>query len=84
MQKTRLKDLREDNDLLQKDIAKILNMKQQQYSRYETDENEITVTLLKQLAEFYGTSTDYILKLTNEKRPYPKEGILNEKKALYI
>ena len=72
MQKTRLKDLREDRDLLQKDIAKILNMKQQQYSRYETDENEITVTLLKQLANFYETSTDYILRLTDEKRPYPK------------
>ncbi|MCI8620933.1 MAG: helix-turn-helix transcriptional regulator [Clostridia bacterium] len=73
MQKTRLKDLREDKDLLQKDIAQILNMKQQQYSRYETDENEITVTLLKQLAEFYNTSTDYILRLTDEKKPYPKE-----------
>lgn len=72
MQKTRLKDLREDKDLLQKDIAKILNMKQQQYSRYETDENEITVSLLKQLAKFYNTSTDYILKLTDEKKPYPE------------
>jgi len=72
MRKTRLKDLREDKELLQKDIAEILNMKQQQYSRYETDENEITVTLLKKLAEFYGTSTDYILRLTNEKKPYPK------------
>lgn len=72
MQKTRLKDLREDKDLLQKDIAKILNMKQQQYSRYETDENEITVSLLKELAKFYNTSTDYILKLTDEKKPYPE------------
>lgn len=72
MQKTRLKDLREDKELLQKDIAKILNMKQQQYSRYETDENEITVTLLKKLAKFYNTSTDYILRLTNKKEPYPR------------
>lgn len=72
LKKTRLKDLREDKDLLQKDVAEFLNMKQQQYSRYETDENEITVTLLKQLAIFYDTSTDYILKLTNEKKPYPK------------
>ena len=78
MQKTRLKDLREDRDLLQKDIAKVLNMKQQQYSRYETDENEITVSLLKRLAEFYNTSTDYILRLTDEKKPYP------EKKKLTI
>ena len=73
MQKTRLKDLREDKDLLQKDIAKFLNMKQQQYSRYETDENEITVSLLKRLAEFYNTSTDYRLRLTDEKKPYPKK-----------
>ncbi len=73
MQTTRLRDLREDKDLLQKDIAKFLNMKQQQYSRYETGENEITVTLLKKLATFYNTSTDYFLRLTYKKEPYPKE-----------
>lgn len=72
MSNTRLKDLREDKDLYQKDIAKILNIKQQQYSRYETDETEISVTLLKILANFYKTSTDYILKLTNERKPYPR------------
>ena len=73
MNKTRLRDLREDKDLYQKDIAKILNIKQQQYSRYENDENEISVTLLKQLAIFYETSTDYILKLTDENKPYPRK-----------
>lgn len=72
MSNTRLKDLREDKDLYQKDIAKILNIKQQQYSRYETDETEISVTLLKILANFYKTSTDYILKLTNERKPYTR------------
>ena len=72
MNKTRLKDLREDKDLYQKDIAKILNIKQQQYSRYETDETEISVTLLKELANFYKTSTDYILRLTDEIKPYPR------------
>ena len=72
MNKTRLKDLREDKDLYQKEIAKILNINQQQYSRYETDETEISVTLLKELAKFYKTSTDYILRLTNEKKPYPR------------
>lgn len=77
MYKTRLRDLREDKDLYQKDIAKFLNMKQQQYSRYETDENEISVTLLKQLANFYNTSTDYILKLTDEIKPYPKSKKVN-------
>ena len=72
MLKTRLKDLREDKDMYQKDVAKILNIKQQQYSRYETDETEISVTLLKELAKFYKTSTDYILRLTDEEKPYPR------------
>ena len=73
MNKTRLRDLREDKDLYQKDIAKILNIKHHQSSRYENDENEISVTLLKQLAIFYETSTDYILKLTDENKPYPRK-----------
>lgn len=77
MHKTRLKDLREDKDLYQKDIAKFLNIKQQQYSRYETDVNEISVTLLKELAIFYNTSTDYILRLTEESKPYPRNKKVN-------
>lgn len=77
MEKTRLRDLREDRDLYQRDIAKFLNIKQQQYSRYETDENEISVTLLKQLALFYDTSTDYILRLTGESKPYPRTKKVN-------
>lgn len=77
MHKTRLKDLREDRDLCQKDIAEILNIKQQQYSRYETDINEISVTLLKELAIFYNTSTDYILRLTEEPKPYPRNKKVN-------
>ena len=72
MNKTRLKDLREDKDLRQKDIANILNIKQQQYSRYETDETEISITLLKELANLYKTSIDYIVKLTDEQKPYPR------------
>ena len=72
MEKTRLRELREDKDLLQKDIAKVLNMTQQQYSRYETEENEISITLVKILAEYYNTSIDYIVKLTNIKKPYPR------------
>ena len=77
MHKTRLKDLREDRDLYRKDIAEILNIKQQQYSRYETDINEISVTLLKELAIFYNTSTDYILRLTEEPKPYPRNKKVN-------
>lgn len=73
MKNTRLKELREDRDLLQKDIANFLKMTQQQYSRYETEENEISLTLLKELAKFYNTSIDYIVKLTDEIKPYSRK-----------
>ncbi len=63
----RLKDLREDNDLLQKDIAKILNMSQTGYSKYETETNDIPTSILIKLAYFYETSIDYILGITNDK-----------------
>ncbi len=69
---TRIRDLREDKDLTQNDIAKILNMSQRGYSHYENGKN-IPNELLKKLALFYNTSTDYILGLTNIKKPYPKE-----------
>lgn len=68
----RLKDLREDKDLLQKDIAKILNTTQQHYSRYELGIIEIPLRHLNILAEFYNTSIDYIVGRTNIKEPYPK------------
>ncbi len=74
--KTRLKELREDKDLLQKDLAKILNMSQRGYSHYENDVN-IPNDILVKLAQFYKTSTDYILYLTDERKPYPKS-ILKE------
>ncbi len=64
----RLKDLREDHDLTQKYIAEILNMKQQQYSRYENGEYELPLSCLIKLAKFYNVSTDYILNLSNTKR----------------
>lgn len=63
----RLKDLREDNDLTQKYIAEYLNMKQQQYSRYETGEFEIPLGALIKLSQLYKVSTDYLLNLTNKK-----------------
>lgn len=69
----RIKDLREDKDLLQKDIAKILDMSQTGYSKYEVGTNDIPTNILIKLAEFYNTSTDYILGLTNVKKPYPKK-----------
>ncbi|MBS5650380.1 helix-turn-helix domain-containing protein [bacterium 210917-DFI.7.65] len=64
----RLKDLREDNDLKQKEIAAFLGIDQRVYSNYETGKREIPVHLLLKLAEYYHTSTDYILGLTDD--PY--------------
>lgn len=68
----RLKELREEKQKLQKDIAQVLNMKQQQYQRYENGTNEISLTLIKILADYYNTSIDYLVERTNEKKPYPK------------
>lgn len=75
----RLRDLREDKDLLQKDIAKVLNMSQTGYSQYETETNDIPTEILKKLASYYETSIDYLLCLTDERKPYPKS-ILNDQK----
>ena len=68
----RLRDLREDKDLKQSDIAKILGIQQTVYSRYERGFQNIPMEHLLTLADFYGTSTDYILGRTNEFDPYPK------------
>lgn len=74
----RLKELREDKDLFQKDIAKYLNMSQTGYSQYETETNDIPTKILKELAEFYHTSIDYILYNTDERKPYPKSIMTKE------
>lgn len=66
----RLRDLREDNDLSQKFIAQYLQMKQPQYSRYERGLRDIPTDVLIRLAKFYKTSTDYILGLVNDPKPY--------------
>ena len=68
----RLKDLREDKDLLQKDIANILSIKQQQYSLYETGKRDLPLELAIILSNFYNTSIDYIVGKTNKKEPYEK------------
>ena len=62
-----IRGLREDRDLHQKDIAKLIETTQQQYSKYETGETEISTRALIVLADFYGTSTDYLLGRTNRK-----------------
>ena len=69
MQFKRIKDLREDNDLLQKDIANVLNISQVQYSRYETGLRLMPVDKLAKLAQFYNVSIDYLLYLTDQRRP---------------
>ena len=68
----RLKEIREDNDLLQKQIAIILKITRQQYGLYENGLRTMPIEKIIQLAEFYNTSTDYILGLTNEIKPYPR------------
>ena len=70
MNTMRLKDLREDKDMTQKEIASLLKITQQQYSLYENGIRLIPIDKLIFLAKYYNTSTDYILGLTNEKKPY--------------
>lgn len=66
----RIRDFREDNDLTQTQVAKMLGMSQTGYSKYETGENDIPTYVLIKLSDFYNTSVDYLLGLTDEIRPY--------------
>lgn len=68
----RIRELREDNDILQKEICSVLNISQQQYSRYEAGLSQMTYDQLKLLARFYNVSVDYILYLTDISKPYPR------------
>lgn len=70
----RLKDLREDAELKQINIAEELKITRQQYGLYETGKRDIPAEYIKQLAIFYKTSTDYIMELTNEIKPYKRRG----------
>ena len=65
----RLRDLREDADLSQTQVARYLGMSQTGYSKYETGENDIPTQVLIRLARFYHTSTDYLLGLTDKRDP---------------
>lgn len=62
----RLKDLREDKDLTQKEVAAILGIDQRVYSNYETGKRALPIAFLIKLADYYQTSTDYILGRTNQ------------------
>lgn len=69
----RLKDMREDKDLLQKQVAIILKITRQQYGLYENGERKIPIDKITELAKFYNTSVDYLLELTDEIKPYPRK-----------
>ena len=68
----RIRDLREDRDLMQKDLAAYLKCTQVCYSNYETGKRDIPTDVLKALSLYYDTSVYYILGLTYEPKPYPK------------
>lgn len=66
----RIRDLREDHDMNQTQIAKVLGMSQTGYSKYETGENDIPTSILIKLADYYNTSIDYILGQTDNPNRY--------------
>ena len=68
----RIRDLRDDKDIKQREIAKFLHCDQSLYSKYERGERPIPIDFLIKLAEFYGTSLDYLVGLTDQRKPYPK------------
>lgn len=69
----RMRNLREDNDLTQQEIATILGTSQTMYARYERGANELPIRHLIALANYYDVSTDYLLGLTNKKTKFPKK-----------
>lgn len=69
----RIRELREDHDLTQTQIAKILNMSQTGYSQYEIGKNDIPTKILIALSNYYNTSVDYLLGITDEIKSYPKK-----------
>lgn len=71
--KNRLRELREDNDISQTYLTKLLDMSQTGYSKYETGENDIPTNILIKLSKIYKTSIDYLLNQTDEKKPYKRK-----------
>ncbi len=69
----RIRAMREDRDLNQTKVAKLLGMSQTGYSKYETGENDIPTQVLIKLARFYDTSVDYLLGLTDQSQAYPRQ-----------
>lgn len=67
----RIRDMREDRDLTQKQLADHLHIRQNTYSQYETGQRQLPLDVLIALARYYKTSADYLLGLTDERKPYP-------------
>ena len=78
MNVNRLKEIREDKDLFQKDVANILNITQQQYNKYEMGINIMSGEKYDKLANYYNVSVDYLMGRTDIRKPYPKS-IMNKK-----
>ena len=70
----RIRDLREDRDMNQTQVAKMLGMSQTGYSKYETGENDLPTAVLIKLADFYNVSIDYLVGITDNSIPYEKRG----------
>lgn len=81
MKENRLKELREDHDLLQKDVANAIGISERNYSYLETGGTTLTEDILRKLACFYNTSIDYILYMTDERKPY-KKSIMQEENMI--
>ena len=80
----RIRDLREDADLYQKQIAAILNCSQQTYSDYECGKTDVPTEVLIKLADYYDTTTDYILGRTNDRRGLKPYSHLIEKRQRHV
>ena len=70
---TRIRAFREDKDMTQTEIARVLHCSQRVYSNYERGDIDIPTEVLRALALFHGTSVDYLLELTDDPRPYPRK-----------
>ncbi|MCL1824064.1 MAG: helix-turn-helix transcriptional regulator [Oscillospiraceae bacterium] len=78
----RIKDLREDNNYKQREIAEVLSISRSAYANYERGIRDITEQVLQKLADFYHTSVDYLLFRTDIKEPYPESEKLKALKKL--
>ncbi|MBR5217402.1 MAG: helix-turn-helix transcriptional regulator [Oscillospiraceae bacterium] len=68
----RIRDLREDKDLTQREVGAAVNVPQRTYAYYESGERMVPPQVLVALAQFYNVSVDYLLGLTDQRKPYPK------------